>query len=583
MTDDTTDDTDRTHRAKTTRRTLLGALAIGGLGAVGAASASDTNVGGGSMQDAISDLQARLYEGTIAERPAPGVDGRYYRVHDPSGTAHGRVYHDDGGSWTRIDLGVADLEANNVDAGTVTADTGVINSLPASYHVHTDGTTIYGEPQDSGLSRVTDTDIESFLETVRDALPPSGNSLEAVGAVYFKAHPDPYPGTLSDYAGIVSGIRYIGETMTHSLPNETNGGTNRPTLPGVVFETDNIAFRTPKTAEVSGSRMDWCVFQDISVVGPGDSTGVGFDLSYGTGNGFVFLDRVSVQKVSDPWKQPLDRKDNIHGLKDINFAKFAGTMKLGRNSVVYGSSALIPANGGKVRNEGRVAHAALHGKGVSNPSFDARNGGVFVACELGKIGGTQAGSQGLILQDGGRATDITVNGDWNDYETPVFINGGSLSGITDQTSSTQSVVMSGTDSVLETAKPPANGIITSSATRPIHNGRYVTPPTLSLGGTDGSISPTDNSLTHYTIKVDAGGSNTNLTGIDTIADIGTRCTLIHTGGENVVLQDQSNSGAGSNGLVNDGRSNITMSNNGELATYIKSDSHWREIGSALNA
>lgn len=121
---------------------------------------------------------------------------------------------------------------------------------------------------------------------------------------------------------------------------------------------------------------------------------------------------------------------------------------------------------------------------------------------------------------------------------------------------------------------PGGEDVNDNGTETMLEGRYVTPPTENLGGENGSISPTDNNLEHYRLKVDAGGSNTDLKGIDGIAEIGTEVTLIHTGGENVVIKDDSVSATNPFKTLSGG--DLTLDANDEMAKFFYDGTVWRE-------
>lgn len=108
-------------KAKTTRRAVVAALAAGTtasiVGGQAVSGPDNASVGGGSMADPNADLRARIYEGTFAERPSAGVQGRYYHVRDPGQPEDGDLYEDTGTGWDKVDLGVGSLAADLLSIG----------------------------------------------------------------------------------------------------------------------------------------------------------------------------------------------------------------------------------------------------------------------------------------------------------------------------------------------------------------------------------------------------------------------------------------------------------------------------------
>ena len=99
---------DSSDRSKFTRREVVatlaatGAFASLGAGQSGGGSSGGTvlGIGGGSMADAIGELRVKTYVGTMAERPSAGVEGRVFKVWDPSDPDnHGAIFYDDGTAW----------------------------------------------------------------------------------------------------------------------------------------------------------------------------------------------------------------------------------------------------------------------------------------------------------------------------------------------------------------------------------------------------------------------------------------------------------------------------------------------------
>jgi hypothetical protein len=106
--DEPPDGGDSSDRSKFTRREVVatlaatGAFASLGAGQSGGGSGGGTvlGIGGGSMADAIGELRVKTYVGTMAERPSAGVEGRVFKVWDPSDSAnHGAIFYDDGTAW----------------------------------------------------------------------------------------------------------------------------------------------------------------------------------------------------------------------------------------------------------------------------------------------------------------------------------------------------------------------------------------------------------------------------------------------------------------------------------------------------
>lgn len=128
-------------RSTPTRRQLMTALAGAGvLGTLVGSSAQqysgDTSAsfGGGPMADEIGELQAKVYYGTKAERPSPGVEGRSFVVWDPGHADHGAVYYDDGQSWNKEDRQFGSVGADEAAIGAASSRAGTSFSgmLPAA-------------------------------------------------------------------------------------------------------------------------------------------------------------------------------------------------------------------------------------------------------------------------------------------------------------------------------------------------------------------------------------------------------------------------------------------------------------------
>lgn len=111
-------DTDQTGdsepAATTTRRGVLAALGIGGFFVGRALSGNsgggtEATIGGGPMSSQVSHLSVEWLEGSFSDRPSAGVEGRFFYVSDPNDAEYGNVYADEGGSWSRIALGVDEL------------------------------------------------------------------------------------------------------------------------------------------------------------------------------------------------------------------------------------------------------------------------------------------------------------------------------------------------------------------------------------------------------------------------------------------------------------------------------------------
>lgn len=109
------------------------------------------------------------------------------------------------------------------------------------------------------------------------------------------------------------------------------------------------------------------------------------------------------------------------------------------------------------------------------------------------------------------------------------------------------------------------------------NGRVLSPETLSLGGTDGTVSPTLLPVGVIPFNIDAGGSATELEGIaGSVRRDGQTIRVIHTGGENVTLVNNDTAETGT--LINKSGGNITLGTNGDMAEYTWSTQASKWIG-----
>lgn len=95
-----------------TRRTILKVLlATGALGGSAALWKTQVDDSGGDMTDQRADLLAEVYAGPLADRPSPGVAGRFYKATD----GDGGLYRDTGSRWAKVTLGLGSLTAANLN------------------------------------------------------------------------------------------------------------------------------------------------------------------------------------------------------------------------------------------------------------------------------------------------------------------------------------------------------------------------------------------------------------------------------------------------------------------------------------
>lgn len=200
------DSTDSPSRVTPTRRQVIAALFGGGAIAAGATATtvqtgSEPNaaIGGGPMADPAAELRAKLYEGTLAERPDAGISGRYYRVDDPGAPEHGEVYEDTGTQWNKIDLGVQ----------SITTEEGVVETLEYDYS---------------------------------SRYPQSPRQPEQSGAFAIRPHPGAKNPVLTgdDHTGILSSAKYVADAfmvpengafhMFYELAHDEDGDGNTETF-----------------------------------------------------------------------------------------------------------------------------------------------------------------------------------------------------------------------------------------------------------------------------------------------------------------------------------------------------------------
>lgn len=101
--------------------------------------------------------------------------------------------------------------------------------------------------------------------------------------------------------------------------------------------------------------------------------------------------------------------------------------------------------------------------------------------------------------------------------------------------------------------------------------------TVDMGGSNGSISPTDRNVNPLLVLVDAGGSAANLEGIDGVATQGQVVIIQHTGGENITLEH--NNGGATNPLLTLSETDETLDANEEVAAFAYDGTSWRMVWS----
>lgn len=224
-------------------------------------------------------------------------------------------------------------------------------------------------------------------------------------------------------------------------------------------------------------------------------------------------------------------------------------------------------NHGTDMNIGGTGEATFVGcRWRNNSNVQCQFGGgpaQFVGCEWVIDSGDATGNSNDQVLINNRGDDVYYHG---------YVDGGgsTTDGIQDQ---------SGTDARFDVHIIGVTNEFAGTSTRTVLNGRLIAPDTESLGGTDGTVSPTAVDLDTVPVKVDAGGSITELEGIGgALRREGQTVRVIHTGGENVtVVHDDT---AETDPLILSGGSNVTLGTNGDMIefTYSTTASKWIQTG-----
>lgn len=247
-------------------------------------------------------------------------------------------------------------------------------------------------------------------------------------------------------------------------------------------------------------------------------------------------------------------------------------------AVIRGIVEAATSNGIGLSGDGAVVSLCLTKPGVGNHGI-AQLAGVDESTIANNVV-ESPGAVGILTASGSTRTTVAGNQVSSAGTDGVRANGDDerIIGGFARGSADDDLVVSGSDTDIRSF---GFSSIQDAGTRTMLNGRYRNPPPLSLGGANGSISPANNDLGHYRLKVDAGGSASNLQGIDSIAEIGTVVTLIHTGGETVTCVD--GSGSATNPLKNKGGGNVDLDANDEMIAYTYDGGAWREMWRNLQA
>lgn len=193
--------------------------------------------------------------------------------------------------------------------------------------------------------------------------------------------------------------------------------------------------------------------------------------------------------------------------------------------------------------------------GVGSSTEHVRLGGGAILLGMSVLSGIAPGDPDDVVVDGSGGDGVTIGA--GQIGNLIIENGATATKVSDSTILTQGY--------------------TDNGTRTIIGGEYTSPPTIDMSGNDGSISPVDNSLNHYILDIDAGGSSVNLQGIDGIAYRGTSVTLRRAGAENVVLEHDN--GTASNPLLNTSLGNETLGDTDDMVNYRYDGSAWRQTWS----
>lgn len=192
--------------------------------------------------------------------------------------------------------------------------------------------------------------------------------------------------------------------------------------------------------------------------------------------------------------------------------------------------------------------------------------------------GRDAGEDGIELTGAGNTTltgfrviDAAINGILVEPSAVMSISDGVVSGSTQndiQASAGEAVYVNGV--IYDTISAPGNVII---------NGRQEGRLSEFMGGSNGSLEPTDLDIQKYVIEVDPQGTGVDVQGIDNIADVGTEVTLLHAGGEAFDIVDDS--GSASNPIKTDDGNTITLDANDEMVRLEYDGTVWRVLATNL--
>lgn len=364
-----------------------------------------------------------------------------------------------------------------------------IESAPVTYHCWTDGTTVYGEPQKDGLPRVENSDIGDFLEELYLELPTVGSKKNAMGAAYFKQYSGEYPGSV-DNVPLPAGFQLICEVPTHHRDSDP---TNvYPDNPGVKFRSTGTAFVPPN---VDSDPVNFARVSDLQLMGPGASTGIGFDFTKNSNYvGWYYFERLNIQDFNQPVVEPQSGLDQPTYYTGCELQAFQGTAKFGPNTnILYshispeGTSASVDLHesfmlGGALRGTGESSNGIINLRNRSAMAFVGvrKNGGSTGQGSAITIGSRQAGAANNFIKDGGGG---------NSFKEAVRVAPNSGGGVVgpnfDYSSSTHSVRLDGSDDTIVFGEFP-NGFKRDESfeavTGAIVNGHYLPE---NLSGTTG--------------------------------------------------------------------------------------------------
>jgi hypothetical protein len=310
------------------------------------------------------------------------------------------------------------VDGEDISPASVETGAASIESLPASYHVYTDGTNVYAEPQADGLGRYEGTAIQPVLESARDDLP--GGTTEASGKIELKR--GEYPGTLSNFV-LPSQLHIVGEMQSHY--DESGTDPIPPDNPPVRIECSGDAFVAP---DVNTDLTIYPRVADIEL--SGDGTGVAFQNESRSNTwDWMFIERVVAQGFVAPFRFDTGSLDTPVFIRGCQFRQITGRATLGSNSVIRDSGILGSGGGYLEVVDGAVVDCPFIAfTGETNAAVELSGRGALKGSTVYKNGGTDGNGTAVEhLSGNGRVIGNTFGRpDGADFGRHVDVSGGAF-------------------------------------------------------------------------------------------------------------------------------------------------------------